>query len=69
MIEVVTGDLAAAAAGAVIRPVAADGTAVTPAARRLEVAAGPAHGEVVQTLGRQRVEAVVGGRVGHRTEP
>jgi O-acetyl-ADP-ribose deacetylase (regulator of RNase III) len=59
MIEVVTGDLAAAAAGAVIRPVAADGTAVTPAARRLEVAAGPAVAEQFGRLGELPVGSAV----------
>lgn len=42
MIEVRQGDLAELAAGAVMRPVAADFAAVTPAMRRLDRAAGPA---------------------------
>lgn len=42
MIEVRQGDLAVLAAGAVMRPVAADFSAVTPAMRRLDQAAGAA---------------------------
>lgn len=42
MIEVRQGDLAELAAGAVMRPVAADFSAVTPAMRHLDQAAGPA---------------------------
>ena len=40
MIEVRLGELAETEAAAILRPVAADWTAVTPATRRLEVAAG-----------------------------
>jgi O-acetyl-ADP-ribose deacetylase (regulator of RNase III) len=40
VIEVLLGDLAAVAVSAVLRPVAADWAAVTPASRRLEVRAG-----------------------------
>lgn len=42
MIEVKVGALAAAEAGAVVRPVAADFSPVTPAMRRFDEAAGPA---------------------------
>ncbi|HKJ93730.1 MAG TPA: macro domain-containing protein [Longimicrobiales bacterium] len=42
MIAVVQGDLVDVAAGAVMRPVAADFSAVTAAMRRLDLAAGPA---------------------------
>ena len=42
MIELRIGELAEAETDAVLRPVAADWSAVTPATRRLELAAGPA---------------------------
>jgi O-acetyl-ADP-ribose deacetylase len=41
VIRIVRGDLAECSLEAVLRPVAADWTAVTPAMRRLEIAAGP----------------------------
>lgn len=49
MIEVVIGDPATIAVDALMRPVAADGSAVTPAMRRLEQAAGE---ELAQQLAR-----------------
>ena len=51
MIEVQVGDLAAAAAEAVVRPVASDFSPVTPATRRLDDAAGPAVREQCRRLG------------------
>ncbi len=49
MIEVRIADPATVAAGALLRPVASDGSAVTPAMRRLEQAAGE---ELVEQLAR-----------------
>lgn len=51
MIEVRVGELAAAVAGAVIRPVAADFSPVTPAMRRFSEAAGPVPAEQCAALG------------------
>lgn len=49
MIEVQIADPATVAVGALLRPVAADGSAVTPAMRRLELAAGE---EMLEQLAR-----------------
>jgi O-acetyl-ADP-ribose deacetylase (regulator of RNase III) len=51
MIEVRVGDLVAAAAGAVVRPVASDFSPVTPALRRLDEAAGEGVREQCARLG------------------
>ncbi|MBI4410159.1 MAG: macro domain-containing protein [Gemmatimonadetes bacterium] len=51
MIEVRLGELAATDAAALLRPVAADWTAVTPAMRRLELAAGTELEEQCRRLG------------------
>ena len=51
MIEVRTGALADAEVGAVVRPVATDFSAVTPAMRRFEQAAGEAVAEQCRMLG------------------
>jgi O-acetyl-ADP-ribose deacetylase len=51
VIRVVLGDLASSSADAVLRPVSAEWTAVTPAMRRLEIAAGPAVEAQCRTLG------------------
>jgi len=51
MIEVQVGELVAAAAGAVVRPVASDFSPVTPATRRLDEAAGDRVREQCAQLG------------------
>jgi O-acetyl-ADP-ribose deacetylase (regulator of RNase III) len=51
VIEVRIDDLASGAAAAILRPIAADGTAATVAARRLEVVAGPTPFERLRHLG------------------
>ncbi|HEX7117621.1 MAG TPA: macro domain-containing protein [Longimicrobiales bacterium] len=51
MIEVRTGELADAGEAALLRPVDAGWSAVTPATRRLELAAGPALAEQCRRLG------------------
>lgn len=51
MIEVRLADLATVDADAIVRPVAADWAAVTPATRRLELAAGPEVEEQCRRLG------------------
>lgn len=51
MIVVRTGELAEIAAGAVLRPVAADFSSVTPMTRRLELAAGPTVADQCAQLG------------------
>lgn len=51
MIEVQVGELATAVAGAVVRPVASDFSAVTPAMRRFDQAAGPAVADQCARLG------------------
>lgn len=59
MIEVRIGELASAAETAILRPVAADWAAVTPATRRLELAAGPAVLEQCARLGELPVGSAV----------
>lgn len=59
MIEVRLGDLADVAADAIVRPVAADFSAVTPAMRRFEQAAGPGVAEQGQRLGEIPVGSAV----------
>ena len=59
MIEVRIADPAVIEAGALIRPVAADGSAVNPAMRRLEQAAGPALEEQLGRVGELPVGAAV----------
>lgn len=51
MIRVSVADVADQPAQAVLRPVCADGSAVTPAMRRLELLAGPELGEQCRRLG------------------
>lgn len=51
MIRVLQGDLAQADAEAILRPVSAEWGAVTPAMRRLEIAAGPAVEQQCRRLG------------------
>lgn len=55
MIEVRIGRLEDEVAPALLRPVAEDGSAVTPAMRRLEMAAGPEVAEQLGRLGRMPV--------------
>lgn len=57
MIEVRIADPATVAVGALLRPVAADGSAVTPAMRRLELAAGEAMLEQLARVGELPVGA------------
>jgi O-acetyl-ADP-ribose deacetylase len=59
VIRVVRGELATAAAEAVLRPVAAEWAAVTPAMRRLEVAAGAAVEAQCRALGELPVGSAV----------
>ena len=59
MIRVVQGDLGGAALEAVLRPVSAEWTAVTPAMRRLEQAAGDAVAEQCRRLGELPVGSAV----------
>ena len=59
MIEVRLGDLADVAADAIVRPVAADFSAVTPAMRRFEQAAGPTVAEQGRRLGEIPVGSAV----------
>jgi O-acetyl-ADP-ribose deacetylase (regulator of RNase III) len=51
VIEIREGELAETAAGAIMRPVAADFSAVTPATRRLDLAAGPAVAAQCEQIG------------------
>jgi O-acetyl-ADP-ribose deacetylase len=51
VIRIVQGDLAGSSAEAVLRPVSAEWAAVTPAMRRLEIAAGPSVEAQCRTLG------------------
>jgi O-acetyl-ADP-ribose deacetylase len=51
VIRIVQGELSGAALDAVLRPVSAEWTAVTPAMRRLELAAGPGVAEQCRSLG------------------
>ncbi|HEX7051577.1 MAG TPA: macro domain-containing protein [Longimicrobiales bacterium] len=59
MIEIRHADLTRVAAGAVLRSVAADGSAVTPLMRRLELAAGPEVAAQCQRLGELPVGSAV----------
>lgn len=59
MIRVELGDLAAVRGEAILRPVAADWSAVTPAMRRLELAAGPALADRCRALGELPVGSAV----------
>lgn len=59
MIRIVVGDLADTAAEAVLRPVSSEWAAVTPAMRRLEVAAGPTVEAQCRTLGELPVGSAV----------
>jgi O-acetyl-ADP-ribose deacetylase len=51
MIDVVLGDIASIRANGILRPVSAEWDPVTPAMRRLEIAAGPTVGEQCAKLG------------------
>jgi O-acetyl-ADP-ribose deacetylase len=59
VIRVVLGDVADTSAEAVLRPVSAEWTAVTPAMRRLELAAGPAVDTQCRTLGELPVGSAI----------
>lgn len=59
MIEVVLGDIAAVRAQAIVHPVSAEWDPVTPAMRRLELAAGPAVAEQCSKLGSLPVGSAV----------
>lgn len=59
MIEIIRGELASTTAEAVLRPVSAEWTAVTPATRRLEIAAGPEVERQCRTLGELPVGSAV----------
>jgi O-acetyl-ADP-ribose deacetylase len=59
VIRVVMGELADTAAEAVLRPVSSEWAAVTPAMRRLEMAAGPAVEAQCRTLGELPVGSAV----------
>lgn len=59
MIRVVVGDLAMIEAEAILRPVAADWSAVTPAMRRLELAAGRVLAQRCEGLGELPVGSAV----------
>lgn len=59
MIRVQVGDLTSLKAEAILRPVAADWSAVTPAMRKLEVAAGRALAQRVEALGELPVGSAV----------
>ncbi|HEX2168627.1 MAG TPA: macro domain-containing protein [Longimicrobiales bacterium] len=59
MIRIVQGELTGAALDAVLRPVSAEWTAVTPAMRRLELAAGEAPAEQCRRLGELPVGSAV----------
>lgn len=59
MIRVVVGELADTTAEAVLRPVSSEWTAVTPAMRRLEIAAGPVVEAQCVTLGELPVGSAV----------
>ncbi len=63
MIRVRVGEIASSGARAILRPVAADGSAVTPAMRRLDVAAGEELGAQFARLGELPVgsAAITGG--------
>jgi O-acetyl-ADP-ribose deacetylase len=59
VIRVIHGDLASTTAEAVLRPVSAEWTAVTPATRRLELAAGPEVERQCRTLGELPIGSAV----------
>ena len=59
MIRIIRGDLAEAELDAVLRPVTAEWTAVTPAMRRLELAAGDVPAEQCRRLGELPVGSAV----------
>ena len=59
MIQIIRGELASTTAEAVLRPVSAEWTAVTPATRRLEIAAGPDVERQCRTLGELPVGSAV----------
>jgi O-acetyl-ADP-ribose deacetylase len=59
VIRIIVGDVAGSAAEAVLRPVSAEWTAVTPAMRRLELAAGPAVEAQCRTLGELPIGSAV----------
>lgn len=59
MIRIVQGELSDAGAEAVLRPVSAEWTAVTPAMRRLEIAAGPEVEQQCRTLGELPVGSAI----------
>jgi hypothetical protein len=59
MIRIVRGELAETGLEAVLRPVSAEWTAVTPAMRRLEIAAGPELERQCRTLGELPVGSAV----------
>lgn len=59
MIRVVRGELAEAGTQAILRPVTAEWTAVTPAMRRLELAAGPELERQCRSLGELPVGSAV----------
>lgn len=59
MIRIVRGELAEAGVEAILRPVSAEWTAVTPAMRRLEIAAGPELERQCSTLGELPVGSAV----------
>jgi O-acetyl-ADP-ribose deacetylase len=59
VIRIIHGELAATPREAVLRPVAAEWTAVTPAMRRLELAAGPTVESQCQALGELPVGSAI----------
>jgi O-acetyl-ADP-ribose deacetylase len=59
VIRVVTGEVADSGAEAVLRPVSAEWTAVTPAMRRLELVAGPTVEAQCRTLGELPVGSAI----------
>jgi O-acetyl-ADP-ribose deacetylase (regulator of RNase III) len=59
VIEIRLGDLTDVAVAAFLRPIAADGSAATAAARRIEVAAGPVPAEQLQRFGELPVGSAV----------
>jgi len=59
VIQIIRGELAATTAEAVLRPVSAEWTAVTPATRRLEIAAGQELERQCRTLGELPVGSAV----------
>lgn len=59
MIEVVLGDIATIRASAIVHPVSAEWDPVTPAMRRLELAAGPTVAEQCSKLGQLPISSAV----------